>query len=158
MTLSTTMPWRYKNFCSDTCTRKLLRISGQRNAVLSSQGDTIINHGGKAMPSLNSNRVLRHPGAKSDERQFESKVGVPENNRRSLIDLLNARLADTIDSQTHDLQTQAKFAHWNVKGEDLNLVILTCKVNKTGTANLINGMMKAVDQFRRLYYSNMELI
>jgi hypothetical protein len=31
------------------------------------------------MPSLNSNRVLRHPGAKSDERQFESKVSVPEN-------------------------------------------------------------------------------
>jgi starvation-inducible DNA-binding protein len=65
------------------------------------------------MPSLKSNRVLKHPGAKSDERQFESKVGVPDNNRRSLVDLLNARLADTID-----LQTQAKFAHWNVKGEN----------------------------------------
>src|SRR6185437_8103479 len=73
----------------------------------------IINYGGKAMPSLKSNRVLAHPGSKTDERQFESKVGIPENNRRPLIDLLNARLADTID-----LQTQAKFAHWNVKGED----------------------------------------
>jgi starvation-inducible DNA-binding protein len=65
------------------------------------------------MPSITSNRVLKHPGAKSDERLFESKVSIPENNRRALIDLLNARLADTID-----LQTQAKFAHWNVKGED----------------------------------------
>ena len=66
------------------------------------------------MPSLKSNRVLQHPGeAKSDERQFESKVNVPEKNRRTLIDLLNARLSDTID-----MQTQAKFAHWNVKGED----------------------------------------
>src|SRR5579864_7996980 len=65
------------------------------------------------MPSPKSNRVLQHPGvAKSDERQFESKVNVPENNRRTLIDLLNARLADSID-----MQTQAKFAHWNVKGE-----------------------------------------
>jgi starvation-inducible DNA-binding protein len=66
------------------------------------------------MPKLNSNRVLKHPGSpKSDERLFESKVNVPENNRRALIDLLNNRLADTID-----MQTQAKFAHWNVKGED----------------------------------------
>jgi len=65
------------------------------------------------MPSLTSNRVLKHPGAKSDDRLFDSKVGIPENNRQTLIDLLNARLADTID-----MQTQAKFAHWNVKGED----------------------------------------
>ena len=65
------------------------------------------------MPSLTSNRVLNHPGAKSDERLFKSKVIIPENNRRAVIDLLNARLADTID-----MQTQAKFAHWNVKGQD----------------------------------------
>jgi len=65
------------------------------------------------MPSLTSNRVLKHPGAKSDDRLFDSKVSIPENNRQTLIDLLNARLADTID-----MQTQAKFAHWNVKGED----------------------------------------
>ena len=65
------------------------------------------------MPSLTSNRVLKHPGAKSDERLFESKVSIPENNRRALTALLNARLADAID-----MQTQAKFAHWNVKGDD----------------------------------------
>src|SRR5512147_1098093 len=65
------------------------------------------------MPSLTSDRVLKHPGAKSDERLFESKVSIPENNRSAVIDLLNARLADTID-----MQTQAKFAHWNVKGEN----------------------------------------
>ncbi len=65
------------------------------------------------MPSLTSNRVLKHPGAKSDDRLYDSKVSIPENNRRTLIDLLNARLADAID-----VQTQAKFAHWNVKGED----------------------------------------
>ena len=59
------------------------------------------------MPSLTSNRVLKHPGAKSDERLFESKVSIP----RALIALLNARLADAID-----VQTQAKFAHW--KGDD----------------------------------------
>ena len=65
------------------------------------------------MPSPTSNRVLKHPGAKSDERLFPSKISISENNRGALIDLLNARLADTID-----IQTQAKFAHWNVKGED----------------------------------------
>jgi len=56
---------------------------------------------------------LKHPGlTKSDERLFESKIKIPANNRHALIELLNARLADTID-----LHTQAKFAHWNVKGE-----------------------------------------
>jgi len=66
------------------------------------------------MPSLTSDRVLKHPGSsKSDERIFDTKLNIPENNRRPLIALLNARLADTID-----MQTQAKFAHWNVKGED----------------------------------------
>jgi starvation-inducible DNA-binding protein len=66
------------------------------------------------MPSLTSNRVLKHPGSsKSDERVFDTKINIPENNRRPLIELLNVRLADTID-----MQSQAKFAHWNVKGED----------------------------------------
>jgi len=66
------------------------------------------------MPSLTSDRVLKHPGSsKSDERIFDTKLNIPENNRRPLIALLNARLADTID-----MQSQAKFAHWNVKGED----------------------------------------
>ena len=66
------------------------------------------------MPNVDRDRVLKHPGSsKSDERVFETKINIPENNRRPLIELLNARLADTID-----MQTQAKFAHWNVKGED----------------------------------------
>ena len=65
------------------------------------------------MPDFKTARVLKHPGARSDERQFESKVDIPENNRHAVIDLLNARLADAID-----LQTQAKFAHWNVKGDE----------------------------------------
>jgi hypothetical protein len=34
------------------------------------------------MQSLKSNQVLNHPGAKSDDRQFESKISIPENNRR----------------------------------------------------------------------------
>jgi DNA-binding ferritin-like protein len=64
------------------------------------------------MPDLKSDRVLKHPGSsKSRERLFESKVNIP-GDRRPLIELLNAHLADAID-----MQTQAKFAHWNVKGE-----------------------------------------
>jgi starvation-inducible DNA-binding protein len=42
---------------------------------------------------------------------LDSKIGILDENRRELVDLLNARLADVID-----VQTQAKFAHWNVKG------------------------------------------
>jgi len=36
---------------------------------------------------------------------------LPENTRAKIVDLCNARLADAID-----LQTQCKYAHWNVKG------------------------------------------
>lgn len=40
-----------------------------------------------------------------------TKIDLPEDKREALVDLLNARLADLVD-----LGTQAKQAHWNVKG------------------------------------------
>ena len=40
-----------------------------------------------------------------------TKNDLAENNREKLVQMLNARLADAID-----LKTQAKQAHWNVKG------------------------------------------
>jgi len=42
---------------------------------------------------------------------FKTKNELPEATRVKAVELLNARLADCID-----LQTQAKHAHWNVKG------------------------------------------
>src|SRR3954470_14012513 len=42
---------------------------------------------------------------------FETKNDLPQATRTRAVQLLNARLADCID-----LQTQAKQAHWNVKG------------------------------------------
>lgn len=42
---------------------------------------------------------------------FHTRIDIPQPQRVSLIELLNARLADTID-----LHLQAKQAHWNVKG------------------------------------------
>jgi starvation-inducible DNA-binding protein len=42
---------------------------------------------------------------------YKSKIDLSEKIRRNVIDLLNDRLADAID-----LQSQAKQAHWNVKG------------------------------------------
>lgn len=44
---------------------------------------------------------------------FETKNDLPATVREKAVELLNARLADGID-----LQTQAKQAHWNVKGPD----------------------------------------
>lgn len=41
----------------------------------------------------------------------KTRIDLPEKTRRKVADLLNARLADAVD-----LQTQAKQAHWNVKG------------------------------------------
>src|SRR6187399_3522091 len=42
---------------------------------------------------------------------FKTKNDIPEATRAKVVELLNSRLADCID-----LQTQAKQAHWNVKG------------------------------------------
>lgn len=48
-----------------------------------------------------------------ETKMFESRIDLPQQNRRQLIDLLNGRLADL-----SDLSTQTKQAHWNVKGSD----------------------------------------
>ena len=42
---------------------------------------------------------------------YKTKIDLPEKLRRNVIVILNDRLADAID-----LQSQAKQAHWNVKG------------------------------------------
>ncbi|MBZ5648049.1 MAG: DNA starvation/stationary phase protection protein Dps [Acidobacteriia bacterium] len=44
---------------------------------------------------------------------FPTSIDIPENKRQEIVRLLNARLADTLD-----LKTQAKQAHWNVKGRE----------------------------------------
>lgn len=49
--------------------------------------------------------------ATATQHAFKTSVNLPEKQRTQLIELLNRRLADTID-----LKTQAKQAHWNVKG------------------------------------------
>ena len=46
-------------------------------------------------------------------RTFTTRIDIPEQSRRLLIELLNARLADAFD-----LYSQLKQAHWNVKGSD----------------------------------------
>jgi starvation-inducible DNA-binding protein len=46
-------------------------------------------------------------------RTFETRNDIPEKERGALVELLNARLADSLD-----LYTQLKQAHWNVKGKD----------------------------------------
>jgi len=42
---------------------------------------------------------------------YDTKNDLPATTRRSIVELLNGRLADAID-----LQLQAKHAHWNIKG------------------------------------------
>ena len=44
---------------------------------------------------------------------FETRIDIDEASRAKIIELLNARLADTFD-----LYSQLKQAHWNVKGKD----------------------------------------
>jgi len=46
-------------------------------------------------------------------RTFQTRIDIPADAREDLIELLNARLADSFD-----LYSQLKQAHWNVKGSD----------------------------------------
>ena len=46
-------------------------------------------------------------------RTFATRIDIPEESRDKLVELLNARLADSFD-----LYSQLKQAHWNVKGKD----------------------------------------
>ena len=51
--------------------------------------------------------------ATKTHRTFTTRIDIPESSREQLVELLNARLADTFD-----LYSQVKQAHWNVKGSD----------------------------------------
>lgn len=51
------------------------------------------------------------PTATHAEKTFKTSIDIPEGKRAQIIEILNARLADTTD-----LKTQTKHAHWNVKG------------------------------------------
>jgi len=51
--------------------------------------------------------------ATKTSRTFETRIDIPSDAREQLIELLNARLADSFD-----LYSQLKQAHWNVKGSD----------------------------------------
>src|SRR5256885_15569087 len=72
------------------------------------------------MVRANTQQVVDLQNKKSRRGQeFETRISIPEGNRQKLVALLNARLADALD-----LQSQAKFAHWNVKGKDFYQVHL----------------------------------
>jgi starvation-inducible DNA-binding protein len=63
---------------------------------------------------------------------FKTKNDLSEEVRVKVIELLNARLADAID-----LQTQAKQAHWNVKGPNfISLHELFDKINEDAEDNV----------------------
>jgi starvation-inducible DNA-binding protein len=51
--------------------------------------------------------------------RFQTRIDISDESKAQLIELLNARLADSMD-----LYSQAKFAHWNVKGKDFYQVHL----------------------------------
>ncbi len=50
---------------------------------------------------------------KTKTRMFSTRIDLPEEARERLLELLNARLADT-----SDLYSQVKQAHWSVRGTD----------------------------------------
>jgi starvation-inducible DNA-binding protein len=67
-----------------------------------------------SMPKQTNVRSFKAaPPRAGDQHLFGTRIAIDDESREKLIAILNARLADTLD-----LQTQTKFAHWNVKGND----------------------------------------
>jgi starvation-inducible DNA-binding protein len=64
-------------------------------------------------------KMSKNHSPQTRQTTFDTRINVPAENRQQIIAILNARLADTLD-----LQTQTKFAHWNVKGTDFYQVHL----------------------------------
>ena len=72
---------------------------------------------------------------------FKTKNDLPGDTRAGVIDLLNARLADAID-----LQSQAKQAHWNVKGPNfIALHELFDEINKA-VEDFVDGIAERAVQ------------
>src|SRR3954463_9684373 len=65
----------------------------------------------KAQLRIAANKENGRNARTTNEPIFETRISLE--NRAKLIAILNARMADTLD-----VQTQSKFAHWNVKGND----------------------------------------
>jgi len=66
------------------------------------------------MPKQSNVRSFKvAPPRTGDQHLFDTRIAIDDESREKVIAILNARLADTLD-----LQTQTKFAHWNVKGND----------------------------------------
>src|SRR5690606_10941549 len=57
--------------------------------------------------------IPNEQGEDMTARSYETRIDIAPATRSEMIGLLNARLADAVD-----LFTQAKQAHWNVKGSD----------------------------------------
>ena len=80
------------------------------------------------MKMKEANRA-RKPGTATTivERMYENRVALPDDVKRRVVEVLQRRLAEATD-----LQSQAKFAHWNVKGENFyQLHLLFDKVQET---------------------------
>jgi starvation-inducible DNA-binding protein len=68
------------------------------------------------MPKQTNVRPFKAPSPSSkasDKHLFDTRIDLDDRSREQVVALLNSRLADTLD-----VQTQTKFAHWNVKGND----------------------------------------
>ena len=85
-------------------------------------------------------KILRVP--RRDSVLFDSSINLPEDKRAKVIAILNQRLADVVD-----VQYQAKFAHWNVKGKDfyqLHLLFDTIAEHLEEAADLIAERVTAL--------------
>src|SRR5438309_5217910 len=63
------------------------------------------------MPARNSKKDAPGPETKMIHKLYKNRVSLSDEQKNQLIEMLNVRLAEAADAYS-----QAKFAHWNVKG------------------------------------------
>jgi starvation-inducible DNA-binding protein len=67
----------------------------------------------KEMPSKKANHQSEAPGPKTTtvKRMYETRVALSPETKQKVVEVMQERLAEALD-----MYSQAKFAHWNVKG------------------------------------------
>jgi len=69
----------------------------------------------KEMPAKKTSRQTEAPGPKTTliTRMYETRIALSAETKQKVVEVMQERLAEALD-----MYTQAKFAHWNVKGDN----------------------------------------
>ena len=123
----------------------------------------------KEMPTKKSDTSKAAPGPKTSlvTRMYKTRIDLPEDAKQKVVEVMQERLAEALD-----MYSQAKFAHWNVKGVNfyqLHLVfdsvaetifphVDAIAERLTQLGGVANGTVRQAAMFSKIPEYNVDLI